>query len=154
MYDKNAIPPICRNHLIFFFLCFPSLSTFGAALIAPRIPSNSGASEHGRTLGSPRTCGRALRFCLLPNAESNNLSISSPAFLLRLDECLGDVTVECCSESFLGVETGIGLAWEGVGASFFDDCWTLQASGSLFNSSRFIFRTKYFPYCDPAKVCS
>ena len=144
-------------HPAFFFLCLFSFSPFGASLIAPRILSSPVASGLVGAFRSSRADGRALRFRFLPNAESNNLSISSPSPFPRLDGSLGGTSVEGFSDDFSGEEMGTDFAWPSGGeieASLFDACRVLQASGSLFSNSEFIFRTKYFPYCDPAKFCS
>ena len=83
--------------------------------------------------------------------------MSSPPFLLRLEEDLGATSAGSWSEGSLGAETEAGPIWslvEGTEIVAFDVCWALQASGFLFSISRSIFRTKYFPYCDPARFCS
>lgn len=121
------------------------------------MPSNPAASEFVETARSSRAGGRALRFCFFPSAESNTSSISSPPFRLRLEESLDVASTLGCSEGPSGAKTETDSVWplvEGTEIAPFDDCWALQASGSLFSNSRFIFRTKYFPYCDPARFCS
>ena len=72
-HNGYAVTPMQYNHLAFFFLCFLSLSPFGASLIAPRTLSNpETSSEFVTVVGSPRAVGRAPRFCFFPNAESNS----------------------------------------------------------------------------------